>query len=167
MLNVVIGIACLICAALAIREKRLLVAVLWLALTSALVSWMMYRLGASETAVIELSVGAGLVTVLFVFAVNIIGDEEVPDVSLIPKPLAWALVVTGGVLIVWMAFPHLQLEALSSALSIPPQTYARFQQVLWGERAMDTLLQIVLIFAGVMAILGLLSVRNHPGGESQ
>ena len=62
--------------------------------------------------------------------------------------------------------PHLQLEPCP-VRSIPPQTYARFQQVLWGERAMDTLLQIVLIFAGVMAILGLLSVRNHPGGESQ
>lgn len=43
-------------------------------------------------AVIELSVGAGLVTMLFVFAINIAGDEETLALShnlpVIPRPLS-------------------------------------------------------------------------------
>ena len=62
-------------AVLAIVSKRLLVSAIWLAVTSALVALMIYLLGAPQVAVIELSVGAGLVTVLFVFAINISGEE--------------------------------------------------------------------------------------------
>ena len=47
---------------------------LWLAAVSALVGLLLYQLGAWEIAVIELSVGAGLVTVLMVFAITMIGD---------------------------------------------------------------------------------------------
>jgi len=53
----------------------LIASALWLAGVSALVSIMCYLLGAYAVAVIELSVGAGLVTVLFVFAISIAGEE--------------------------------------------------------------------------------------------
>ena len=76
----------LVCAALAISAKRLLVSAIWLAGCSALVALLMYLLGAPEIAVIELSVGAGLVTVLFVFAINIAGDESTALPWLCPNP---------------------------------------------------------------------------------
>ena len=60
----------------ATRVKGLLNAALWLAGTSCLTSILVYILGSPGLAVIELSVGAGLVTVLFVFAISIIGDEK-------------------------------------------------------------------------------------------
>lgn len=163
MLNILISLAVLVCAGLAIREKRLLVAALWLALTSALVSWMMYRLGAAEAAVIELSVGAGLVTVLFVFAINIIGDEEIPERSLIPRPLAWALVAVGALILAWMTLPGMQSLAAGLGMELPGP-FVEFQRAVWGTRAMDTLLQVALIFAGVMAILGLLNTLEPGGG---
>jgi uncharacterized MnhB-related membrane protein len=61
----------IITAVQAIRVKRLISSALWLAGTSALLSISFYLLGAPTVAAIELSVGAGLVTVLFVFAINI------------------------------------------------------------------------------------------------
>ena len=72
-------------------RERLLISALWLAGTSALAALMMYRLGAPEVAVIELSVGAGLVTVLFVFAINIAGEDTPSVRSLVPAPagLGW------------------------------------------------------------------------------
>ncbi|MDO9122475.1 MAG: NADH-quinone oxidoreductase subunit J, partial [Anaerolineaceae bacterium] len=75
MWYVLISVGILACAILAISAKRLLISAIWLAVTSALVALMLFLLGAPQIAVIELSVGAGLVTVLFVFAINISGEE--------------------------------------------------------------------------------------------
>ena len=76
-------------AVMALRAPKLISSALWLAGSSALVAILTYLLGAPEIAVIELSVGAGLVTVLFVFAINVAGDETISVQALIPKPLAW------------------------------------------------------------------------------
>ena len=76
MWYVLVAAGILICAILAISSKRLLISAIWLAVTSALVALMIYLLGAPQVAVIELSVGAGLVTVLFVFARNFMGKGD-------------------------------------------------------------------------------------------
>jgi uncharacterized MnhB-related membrane protein len=155
---VVVVIACLICAIFAIRTPRLLVSALWLAGTSALVALLLYMLGAPEIAVIELSVGAGLVTVLFVFAINIAGEEIHLDQSLIPRPVAFILV---GLAIVFSAIllfgPQLS-GAVSGALP-------GFAEVIWKDRVLDVILQVVLIFAGVLGVLGLLSEAKGTSKE--
>ena len=167
MLNVFIGAACLSCAVMAVREKRLLITALWLALTSALVSWAMFRLGALEAAVVELSVGAGLVTVLFVFAINIVGDVSIPETSVVPRPFAWVVVVVAALLLAWMVLPELQADRFAEALEQPVGALAQFRNVLWEERGIDTLLQVVLIFSGVMAILGLIADKKDEPEKEQ
>lgn len=167
MLNVLIAAACITCAVMAIREKRLLVAALWLALTSALVSWAMFRLGALEAAVIELSVGAGLVTVLFVFAINIAGDETIPEQSIVPRALAWVIVAVSGLLLAWMILPELQGGRFLDMMESAGGTLAQFRAAVWQERGIDTLLQVVLLFAGVLTVLSLLGVRRGQSGEEQ
>ena len=52
---------------------------------SASLAALLYALGAHEVAVIELSVGAGLVTVLFVFAINIAGEEPIEIKALVSR----------------------------------------------------------------------------------
>ncbi len=162
MFDLLVVAALLVCAWQAVRGTRLLIAALWLAGASALTALMMYRLGAPEVAVIELSVGAGLVTVLFVFAINIAGDE--PPValrSLVPSPLAVLAVVCAVGLGAVMVLPTLRpASALVQA--------DRFATVLWERRGLDAVLQVVLILGGVLAVLGLLSERRaHAGKESQ
>lgn len=151
MLHIIIAAGILVCAFQAVRVKRLLTSALWLAGCSALVSLMLYLLGAPEIAVIELSVGAGLVTVLFVFAINIAGDEAIDIRTLVPRPLSWALVIVSVALLGWMMLPQLDVSApvLGVAVGI--------SQSLWHDRSVDVLLQVVLIFTGVLGILGLLS----------
>ncbi len=56
----------------------------------------------------------------------------------------------------WLTVPSL----LSPAL---PRGALQFWQALWGERQLDTVLQVVLIFSGVLGSLGLLAER--PEGE--
>jgi uncharacterized MnhB-related membrane protein len=149
----------LVCAVQAMRTARLLVAALWLAGTSALVALLIYLLGAPEVAVVELSVGAGLVTILFVFAINIAGDEPSTGKPSVPKSLVWVFVLVVVALLAWLSLPTwgAQLAALK------PLALA---QTLWVSRSLDTLLQLVLIFAAVLGVLGLLAEsRNHPKEE--
>ena len=82
-----------ICSVNAIHTQKLLNSALWLAGASALISILLFILGAPEVAVIELSVGAGLVTVLFVFAINITGEEPPILPGIIPRPVSWGLVI--------------------------------------------------------------------------
>jgi uncharacterized MnhB-related membrane protein len=160
-ISIVVGI--LVCGIFAIRTQRLLISALWLAGASALVALLIYLLGAPEIAVIELSVGAGLVTVLFVFAINIAGEEPEPVTTLIPKPLAWGLVLLAVLILAWLSLPAL------NNVSIPGSTgTTTFSLMVWRERAVDVLLQIVLIFAGVLGVLGLIAdSQSHPRQEQK
>jgi uncharacterized MnhB-related membrane protein len=147
--------AIVLCAIMAMRAARLLVSALWLAGTSAAVSLLMYLLGAPEVAVIELSVGAGLVTVLFVFAINIAGDEPIAIRSRVPRLVAW--VVTCGSLALLAVFT---LPRLGVTLPLPGTE--RFATALWEYRAADVLLQVALMFTGVLGVIGLLA--DEPEG---
>ena len=150
MFDLLIVAAMLWCAFQAVRGTRLLVAALWLAGASALTALLMFRLGAPEVAVIELSVGAGLVTVLFVFAINIAGEEPPGKLrSLVPAPVAVVVALCAVGLGAFMALPNLR----SVSGIIQPE---RFAKVLWEDRSLDVLLQVVLLIGGVLAVLGLL-----------
>lgn len=150
MWHVIIAIGTLACAIMAIRVQRLLVSALWLAGTSALVAMLIYLLGAPEVAVIELSVGAGLVTVLFVFAINIAGEEPHVIHAMIPKPLAYGAVILAVIIAGWLCLPTLSVD-------LPASPILNLAASLWNDRAVDTVLQVVLIFAGVLGVLGLLA----------
>lgn len=154
----------LICALQAITARRLLVSALWLAGASALLALSLALLGAPEVGVIELSVGAGLVTVIFVFAISVAGDEPIPAKSLVPRPLAWVLMGLFMFLMLWLTVPHLLIPAL-------PRDALPFLQALWEERGLDTILQVMLIFSGVLGSLGLLAghtgTRDATGGTPQ
>jgi uncharacterized MnhB-related membrane protein len=158
-LILIVGI--LVCAFQAIRTKRLLVAALWLAGTSALVAMMMYLLGAYQIAVIELSVGAGLVTVLFVFAINIAGEEPIPSLSLIPKPLAWLFVLGAIGLLGWQLLPMFNFQGFEVSPGLD------FQSTVWVGRKIDLYLQVALIFAGVISMMGLLSEEANKSSHHE
>ncbi len=151
---ILLGLGASLCAYRAMISKHLLPSTLYLAGVSALVTVTLYLLGAYEVAVIELSVGAGLVTVLLVYVLSVIGEDVRDPTSIVPKPLAFLLVAGIGGLAIWMAYP----------LMIHPNANGEvlLADVLWEHRALDVWVQIALIFSGVMGILGLLSEKTHP-----
>jgi NADH:ubiquinone oxidoreductase subunit 6 (subunit J) len=159
VLFVVLTLAMLACALMAFRAKQLIVSALWLAGCSAILSIIMYLLGAFAAAVIELSVGAGLVTVLFVFAISIAGGETIEAKSIIPR---WLALIVSLVAIVLLAF-----MTISSLVSLPATTEASFSEVLWQQRGLDMLVQSGLLFAAVIGMLGLLSEAKVPAKEKK
>lgn len=150
---VLFGLGAAYCAYRAMRSKHLLPATLYLACVSALATVTLYLLGAHEVAVIELSVGAGLVTVLLVYALSVVGEDVADPTSVIPKPFAFLLVALLGGLAIRMAYP----------LVIHPNANGNLllADVLWQQRALDVWVQVALIFSGVMGILGLLSEKVY------
>jgi uncharacterized MnhB-related membrane protein len=152
---IALGLGASFCAYRAMISKHLLPSALYLAGVSALVTVTLYMLGASEVAVIELSVGAGLVTVLLVYALSVVGEDVSDPTSIIPKPLAFLLVAGIGGLVIYMTYP----------LAIQPNANGEvlLADVLWKQRALDVWVQIALIFSGVMGVLGLLAEKvNQP-----
>jgi uncharacterized MnhB-related membrane protein len=154
----VLLLGAIFCAYRAMVAKRILSATIYLACISALTSAIIYLLGAAQVAVMELSVGAGLVTVLLVYALSVVGDDATDPSSVIPKPLAFVLVGLTTILLGWMVFPAIPsyLEKGSLSLAI----------ALWETRVLDVWIQIALIFSGVMGVLGLLS-EQAPGASKE
>lgn len=155
MWHILLTIGILISAIQAIRTKRLLVTALWLASTSALTSILLYLLGGYRIAVIELSVGAGLVTVLFVFAINIAGEEPIPTLTIIPKPLASIFIFIAVGIIFWQLIPISAFQVELNSIN-----GVGFLQAIWLDRQIDLYLQIVFIFAGVLSMVSLLSEKK-------
>ena len=158
-LFIVLTVAMFLCAFMALRAKQLIFSALWLAGCSAILSILMYLLGAFTVAVIELSVGAGLVTVLFVFAISVAGDETIEVRSIIPRPIALIISLVSIVLLGFMT--------ISSLISLPVAIEPSFSQVLWQPRGLDMLVQSGLLFAAVVGMMGLLSEAKVPAKEKK
>lgn len=140
----------------AIRARRLLTSAIWLAGVSALISVVFYLLGARQVAVIELSVGAGLVTVLFVFAISISGDEPLNRQTVIPWPMFIAMSILFVILLGWFILP----ASINPIVADTAQ--GSLNEVLWQSRGLDVLVQVILIFSGVLGLLGLLAEVKPP-----
>ena len=145
----ILVVGAVICAYRAMTEARILSSTIYLAVVSATVAMMLYLLGAYQVAVIELSVGAGLVTVLLVYAISVVGDDASDPGPVIPRPVAVGLTLLTAVMLGYMAY---SLPAKVLTGRVPPLVKA-----LWEQRVLDVWIQMVLIFAGVLGILGLLS----------
>ena len=161
MLMTGLAIVALACGVMAVRARRLLSSALWLAACSAFLAVLLYSLNAYEVAVIELSVGAGLVTVLFVFAINVAGEEAMPLPSIVPRGLAWLLCLAPLAVIGALVVPSVT-SLMGSATSSASPAAATFVNVLWQDRALDVVVQVVLIYAGVLGLLGLLAEKEAP-----
>ncbi len=145
----------LVFAVQAIRARGLVPSALWLAGVSALTAVLLYMFGARLVAVIELSVGAGLVTVLFVFAINIAGDDAIERKTVPPAGLIAAFAALFMLLLGRFVWPA---ELPQPASVAEPSLYI----VMWQVRGLDLMVQVVLIFSGVLGLLGLLAEAKAP-----
>lgn len=152
MLDLLLVLVAIVFALQAVRARRLVRSALWLAGVSGMLSILLYRLGAHEVAVIELSVGAGLVTVLMVFAIAIAGEDAMGELPVVPRWLAAGLIA-----IFLLAAGALVLPA---GVPAPAGAELSFSATLWEQRGLDALVQVGLIFAGTLGVLGVLSEKE-------
>lgn len=137
--------------------RDLLYAAISLAMASIMLSLVLFSFGANVAAVFELSVCAGLITVLFVSTVSLTKDSDQKSESRLPAyfmaPMLLAFLGVGYFLTMWIV--GAVLPAPAPAAQVQP-----FGQAFWGQRTTDVLGQVSLILVGVFGILAVLRVKK-------
>jgi NADH:ubiquinone oxidoreductase subunit 6 (subunit J) len=142
---------------LAILLKDLLKSAISLAVASLLLGIVFFRMNAAYAGVFEISVVAGLITVLFILTIALTkADEEVREsrLSNLVFPLFFVVFVIIDALV--MKGLLQKIPALPGAAES-----GSFGDVLWKERTLDLVGQIAVILAGVFAVIALFRKRDH------
>jgi|SRR5579864_402716 len=145
MLTTLALIACILAAAGAVRIPGLLGSGILLAATSALLALALYLLDAPVVAIVELSVGAGLVAVLFTFSVVGAGGGAYRARPALPR---WIAVPVAAVPILLLAFAL----ARTRELAHPALSTLGFVEAMWSQRGLDALGQVVLLLVGAISV---------------
>jgi NADH-quinone oxidoreductase subunit J len=152
-------LALMILAALwTVITRGLVRASLGLAAVSILLTTLMFMMGAGLAAVFELSVCAGLITVVFVSTIAMTqpsSKSELLEKTRHRLRRYWYLpviIVAAGAVLASLSI------APPAALAPAPALDAR--QVLWGSRQTDLVGQAIVIFAGVLGVIVLFKERK-------
>jgi len=155
--QIILLVAMLLASAAAILAKDLLKAAIALAVSSLLLGIIFFRMGAPYAGVFEISVVAGLITVLFMLTIALTkqGDDvrESKTVKII-FPLFFIVFALIDILV--MRGILAGVPTLEAAAEV-----GTFGDVLWKERSFDLIGQLAVILAGVFAVLALFRKRDH------
>jgi NADH-quinone oxidoreductase subunit J len=148
-----------ICSVLAVLVKDLLKAAIFLAGASVFLAMTFFDLGAAYAGVFEISVVAGLITVLFIATISLTtGEGEV-------RERRWARLLLPVFLIGFVLADFLVMRQFLGGLPAQPAAVesGNFGHILWSERTFDLVGQIAIILAGVFCVLALF--RKRSGDE--
>ena len=159
-LDIVMLILMVAAALWAVMAPNLLKAAIGLAVTSAILAIIMFRLDAQLAAVFELSVCAGLITVVFISVISLtrppVGTEDGKGKVKILRRFALLPLV---VLIAAVALGMLDFNPdFSSLLAQSPEGDMRL--VLWGRRQLDLFGQVVVLLTGIFGVVVLFKERG-------
>ena len=143
-------------SALAILLRDLLRSAISLAVASLLLGIIFFRMSAPYAGVFEISVVAGLITVLFILTIALTNaGEDVKESKAVN--IAFPLFFVVFILIDALVMKSLLTKIPSLA---PVSETGTFRDVLWKGRTMDLVGQIAVILAGVFSVLALFRKRD-------
>jgi NADH-quinone oxidoreductase subunit J len=154
-INVVLLVTLAASACMAVFMKDLVRSALSLAVMSALLAVLLYRLNSPYAAVFELSVVAGLITVLFVSTIAMTGETDSGEDAGLSIHIFILSLIAFGLLDILVT-----QRLFASAPTGAGNVYASFGLTLWGVRALDLLGQMAVILGGVFGVLALLRDRT-------
>ena len=131
---------------------RLLRSAVGLAITSAILSILMFRLGSPIAAVFELSVCAGLIFAIFISAITVTGRITTEQLVIRKKQRLrkfWPL----PIIVIAAAIVLTQIH-FQAAFNLPAQPVENnVKIILWNLRHLDLLGQIVILLAGAFGVV--------------
>jgi len=155
-----IFLVCLLLAALwTVMTTRLIRSVVGLALTSAMLSILMFRLNSPIAAVFELSVCSGLISVIFVTTASFtsrITEERLEERKKERFVKFWLLPIIIVAVLVLMYFYTKPINFVSPAM--PQETDVR--HILWNKRHLDLLGQIAALLAAAVGVIVLFKEKK-------
>ena len=150
VLQTLLLIGLVLFSVLAILFKDLLRSAISLAAASLVLGIIFFRMDAPYAGVFEISVVAGLITVLFMLTIALTkgGEAAESKASSIAFPAFFIVFIVIDVLVMRKLLQKIP------ALAGPAET-GTFGQFLWNTRTLDLVGQVAVIFAGVFAVLAL------------
>ena len=163
MINEILLIALVVAALWTVMARSLLRSALFLALTSAILAMIMFRLGSPIAAVFELSVCAGLISALFFCIITItepLTPGKVKEEAKARLERFWYLPPIVLVAGIFLRFLSIKLDVMRAV----PMGMADVRSVLWGQRQLDLIGQIIILLCGVFGIVVLLKELRKKHG---
>ncbi|MFH1199147.1 MAG: NADH-quinone oxidoreductase subunit J [Candidatus Omnitrophota bacterium] len=155
----IIMIICLVAFALwTIVTRSLLRSAIGLAAVSAILTVIMFSLSAPYAAVFELSVCAGLISVLFVSTISLTHGQTKQEILDHMRErlrrfwyLPFIILILGVILFYTNLKFNLQLPA--------PEVQTNVRNILWGSRQIELIGQIIILLTGVFGVVVLFKER--------
>jgi NADH-quinone oxidoreductase subunit J len=150
--DIVLLIAMLMASLWTVMTRSLLKSTIGLALTSAIITIIMFRLDSPLAAVFELSVCTGLITAVFVSTISLVKPLTHKEIEKLSKDRIkrfWYLPVIMVIVGVAMVFLNIPADFKMPAKAVESDV----RNVLWNSRQIDIFGQIVVLLAGVFGIV--------------
>jgi NADH-quinone oxidoreductase subunit J len=148
----------------AVMARGLLTSAIMLALLSVCVSLLLFTYNAPWAAVFELSVCAGLITVLFISAISLVAAGKETQQNRTPfhaLPPAFAIFAIAA----WFTVPPFFAEVAS--WKRVAEAEPALGQALWALRQPDLIGQILILAAGVFVIKSIFPKKKAAAAEER
>ena len=158
-INILLLVLMLIASLWTVMGRSLLKATIGLAVTSAALSVIIFRLNSPIAAVFELSVCTGLMTVVFVSTISLtkpLTHKDIIRISARRLKRFWYLpviIILSSIALIFVRLPKdLAISVAEKALDV--------RQVLWNTRQIDLFGQIIILIAGAIGVVILFEERK-------
>jgi len=156
--NTLLLFALILASLWTVMTRSLLRSAIGLALTSVILTIIMFRLNSHLAAVFELSVCAGLISVLFVSTISLthpLSRQEVMQHMRERLARFWFLP-----LIIIITGVALSFVRMKPVIHLPsPEAVKDVRQVIWSVRQVDLLGQVIILLSGVFGVVILFKER--------
>lgn len=156
-LQILLLVGLIVFSAVALLARDLIKAAISFAAASLMLGIVFFRMGAPYAGVFEISVVAGLITVLFILTIAL--TEKKAEVRESQK----ARLIFPLFFIVFIVINALVMRGIIRKIPTLPTDAETglFGQVLWGQRTFDLVGQVAVILAGVFAVLALFRKKDN------
>jgi len=151
-IDIILLTAMVVAALWTVMTRSLLKSTIGLAVTSAIITIIMFRLNSPLAAVFELSVCTGLITAVFISTISLVKPLTHKQIVQLSKDrikrfwyLPLIVIVTGIALIYLKAPAPFEFPAAAVETDV--------RRVLWNSRQLDLFGQIAVLLAGVFGIV--------------
>ncbi len=142
----------IVAALMVVFSSRLLMGAISLAVTSIMVTLLMFKLNSPFAAVFELSICAGLITVIFITTISFVKPVAEEDLLEIRKRRIKKYIALPVILIIVGVVTSFVIKPMVLALPATGQETS-VANALWNLRQVDILGQAIILLVGVFGIV--------------
>jgi NADH-quinone oxidoreductase subunit J len=150
--------ALLVSAGFVVFSPDLLISALFLGLSSVAASIVYYSFGAVQASLVELSIGAGLTTIIFIITITLSGVSKMQARAARTRTSAF---IAAAAVLVCMAYA--MMNTTSGQTIQGAAAMAEVSDVLWKNRVQDVWGMVFIIIAAGIGVATLF----RPGGETK